>query len=54
MGNCEVITKLNIGRDHRTFRAKSTRLKKIQKQKPFKLDPSVEKKPNYKEIPKFT
>ena len=44
VGNCEVITKVDIGCDHRMVRAiveinkKFTRLKKIQKQKPPKLD----------------
>ena len=45
VGNCEVITKVDIGSDHRMVRArvekdkkKLMRLKKIQKQKPYRLD----------------
>ena len=42
--NCEVITKVDIGSDHQVVRArvemdkKLMRLKKIQKQKPHRLD----------------
>ena len=42
--NCEVITKFDIGSDHRMVRAraeidkKQMRLKRIQKQKPYRLD----------------
>ena len=42
--NCEVITKVDIGSDHRMVRArveinkKLMRLKRIQKQKPYRLD----------------
>ena len=42
--NCEVITKVDIGSDHRIVRArveidkKLMRLKRIQKQKPYRLD----------------
>ena len=42
--NCEVITKVDIGSDHSMARArveidkKSMRLKRIQKQKPYRLD----------------
>ena len=44
MRNCEVITKVDIGSNHRMVRArveidiKLTRLKRIQKQKPYRLD----------------
>ena len=47
MRNCEVITKFDIGSDHRLVRArieidkKLMRLKRIQKQKPCRLDLSV-------------
>ena len=43
MQNCEVITKVDIGRDHHMVRArveidkKLMRLKRIQKQKPYRL-----------------
>ena len=42
--NCEVITKVDIGSDHRMVRARAeidkklTGLKRIQKQKPYRLD----------------
>ena len=42
--NCEVITKFDIGSDHRMVRARAEidkklmRLKRIQKQKPYRLD----------------
>ena len=42
--NCEVITKVDIGSDHRMVRArveidrKLMRLKRTQKQKPYRLD----------------
>ena len=44
MQNCEVITKVDIGSDHRMVRArveidkKLMRLKRIQRQKPCRLD----------------
>ena len=47
MRNCEVITKVDICSDHRMVRArveinkKLMRLKKIQKQKPLRLDLTV-------------
>ena len=48
--NFKVITKMDIGCDHRMVRArvqinkKLTRLKKIPKQKPLKLDPIASEK----------
>ena len=45
--NCEVLTKVDIGSDHRMVRArveidqKLMRLKKSSKQKPYRLDPRV-------------
>ena len=62
-GNCAITIKVNIGSDHRMIIKRNSinkmlmRLKKTQKQKPFKLDITVLEKNDhflYNRIEKYT